>query len=69
MSTNPDYKDLFRIFSEEKVDYLVVGAHAVLFHAEPRYTNDLVRAKRAAGRPQDMLDLENLQQTDGVEDQ
>ena len=41
MSTNPDYKDLFKIFLEEKVEYLVVGAHAVIFYAEPRYTKDL----------------------------
>jgi len=41
MPANPDFKDLFRIFSEEQVDFLVVGAHAVAFHAEPRYTKDL----------------------------
>ena len=41
MSANPDYRDLFRIFSEEKVEYLVVGAHAVIYYAEPRYTKDL----------------------------
>ncbi len=26
---------------EEKVDYLVVGAYAVTFYAEPRYTKDI----------------------------
>jgi len=41
MSANPDYKDLFKIFLEEKVEYLIVGAHAVIFYAEPRYTKDL----------------------------
>jgi hypothetical protein len=41
MAGNPDYKDLFRIFSEEQVEYLVVGAHAVVFYAEPRYTKDI----------------------------
>ena len=41
MSANPDYRDLFSIFSEEKVEYLVVGAHAVIYYAEPRYTKDL----------------------------
>lgn len=41
MSANHDYKDLFRILNEEAVEYLVVGAHAVIFYAEPRYTKDL----------------------------
>lgn len=41
MAANPDYKDLFRIFLEEEVEYLVVGAHAVIFYAEPRYTKDI----------------------------
>ena len=41
MPTNPDFKDLFATFNEESVEYLVVGAHAVAFYAEPRYTKDL----------------------------
>lgn len=50
MPLNPDYKDLFRILNEEQVDYLVVGAHAVIFYTEPRFTKDLdilVRPTRA----------------------
>jgi len=41
MPLNPDYKDLFRILNEEQVDYLVVGAHAVIYYTEPRFTKDL----------------------------
>jgi len=41
MSSNPDYKDLFRILNEEQVDYLVVGAHAVIYYTEPRFTKDI----------------------------
>jgi hypothetical protein len=41
MPSNPDFRDLFSIFNEEQVEYLVAGAHAVMFHAEPRYTKDL----------------------------
>lgn len=41
MAVNPDFEDLFRALNEEKAKYLVVGAYAVTFHAEPRYTNDL----------------------------
>lgn len=38
---NSDFSDLFKILNAEKVRYLVVGAYAVTFHAEPRYTKDL----------------------------
>jgi len=41
MPVNQDYKDLFKILNEEKVEYLIVGAHAVIFYAEPRYTRDI----------------------------
>ena len=41
MPVNPDYRDLFRIFFEEKAEYLIVGAYAVTYYAEPRYTKDL----------------------------
>ncbi len=38
---NPDFSDLFASFNALGVEYLVVGAHAVAFHAEPRFTKDL----------------------------
>jgi len=41
MPINPDFKDLFKILNEEKVKYLIVGAYAVTFYSEPRYTKDL----------------------------
>lgn len=41
MPVNQDFKDIFAIFNTEKVDFIVVGAHAVMFHTEPRYTKDL----------------------------
>jgi len=41
MEINPDYRDLFKLLAEEGVEYLVVGAHAVIYYAEPRYTKDL----------------------------
>jgi hypothetical protein len=41
MPVNPDYRELFKIFLEEKVEYLIVGAYAVTYYAEPRYTKDL----------------------------
>ncbi len=36
-----DFRDLFKHFNEENVEYLLVGAHAVVFYSEPRYTKDL----------------------------
>lgn len=41
MGANPDFRDLFSIFNGEGVEYLVVGAHAVIFYTEPRFTKYL----------------------------
>ena len=41
MATNPDFRDLFSALSAEDAEFLVVGAHAVMFFTEPRYTKDL----------------------------
>ncbi len=38
---NSDFKDLLRIFGEEEVDYLIVGAYAVIHYTQPRYTKDI----------------------------
>jgi len=38
---DPDYRDLLSAFEREGVRYLIVGAHAVIFHTEPRYTKDI----------------------------
>lgn len=36
-----DYEDLFSILNAYKIKYLVVGAHAVAYYREPRFTKDL----------------------------
>ena len=41
MAVNPDFKDLFKAFNDCHVEYLVIGAHAVMFYAQPRFTKDL----------------------------
>jgi hypothetical protein len=38
---NPDFRDLLRALSDAGSRFLVVGAYAVSFHAEPRATGDL----------------------------
>jgi len=37
MPANQDFKDLFALFNREKVEYLVVGAHAL-----PEYIFDFI---------------------------
>lgn len=41
MAVNPDFKELFAALSAEHAEFIVVGAHAVMLHTEPRYTKDL----------------------------
>jgi predicted nucleotidyltransferase len=41
VDVNQDYKDLFKILNTFKVRYLVVGAYAVTFYTEPRFTKDI----------------------------
>jgi len=41
VAVNADCRDLLRILNACEVRFLIAGAHAVMFHAEPRYTKDL----------------------------
>jgi hypothetical protein len=41
MLTNPDFKELLKIFEKHKIRYLVVGGYAVMKYSEPRFTKDL----------------------------
>ena len=36
-----DFEELFACFARHDVKAVIVGAHAVAFHAKPRYTKDL----------------------------
>ena len=36
-----DYEDLFSTLNAYKIKYLVVGAHAVIFYSQPRFTKDM----------------------------
>ena len=49
---NSDFRDLLKLFNANKVRYLVVGGYAVW--------QDLVANKRALGRPQDLVDVDSL---------
>ena len=71
---NQDLKEFIELLNANQVRYLVVDGYAVALHGHPRYTKDidiwldrdeenlenLKASKRAAGRLQDLADLENL---------
>ncbi|MFK7845585.1 MAG: hypothetical protein AB8G77_09800 [Rhodothermales bacterium] len=38
---NPDYRDILQAFSDEQVEYLLVGAYALAAHGYPRATGDI----------------------------
>jgi len=38
---NKDFEDLLALFFKHGVKYLIVGGHAVAFHARPRFTQDI----------------------------
>ena len=57
MELSQDYEDLFRVLNAYKIKYLVVGAHAVIFYSEPRFTKDLdIWVSPDMNDPADMYD-------------
>lgn len=82
---HPDFKDLLHEFNAHRVEYLVVGAHALAAHSHVRATKDMdvwirpspdnarrvvdaLRAFGAAGRPQDLADVQRLQGSESFND-
>ncbi len=41
MELSSDFKDIFKIFNKYKVKYLLIGAYAVIYYTEPRFTKDI----------------------------
>jgi hypothetical protein len=41
MSLNADLREFIELLNSRGVDYVIVGAHSLAFHARPRYTGDL----------------------------
>lgn len=41
MALNKDFEDLLRLLNSAHAKYMVVGAYAVIFYTEPRYTRDI----------------------------
>ncbi len=41
MEVQQDFRKLLELFNVHKVDYIIVGAHALAYHGIPRYTGDI----------------------------
>lgn len=41
MEAQQDFRELLALFNARKVEYVVVGAHALAFHGAPRFTGDM----------------------------
>ena len=41
MSLSADLKEFIELLNSRGVEYVIVGAHSLAFHARPRYTGDL----------------------------
>jgi hypothetical protein len=41
MEVQTDFRDLFALFNAHRVDYIIVGAHALAYHGASRYTGDM----------------------------
>ena len=48
MQLYPDFRAFVELLNAHKVEYLIIGAHALAFHGRPRYTNDLYAGECAA---------------------
>ena len=60
-SLTRDFREFLQCLNEHRVEYLLIGGHAVAFHGYPRATGDLERRnKEASGRYKGLADLENL---------
>jgi predicted nucleotidyltransferase len=69
---NQDFREFIQSLNDNGVRYLVIGGYAVAFHGYPRYTKDMdvwidmdaenAANMKAAGRHQDLADVENLKE-------
>lgn len=41
MELNRDYEEMLKSLNEYRVRYLLIGAYAVMYYTEPRYTKDM----------------------------
>jgi len=41
MDIQPEFKELLKLFTEHKVEFVIVGGYALAFHGHPRMTGDI----------------------------
>ena len=41
MEIQAEFKELLKLFTEHKVDFIIVGGYALAFHGHPRMTGDI----------------------------
>ena len=41
MAESNDFKELFKLFNNHNVEYVIVGGYALAYHGAPRYTGDI----------------------------
>lgn len=41
MALSKDLREFIELLNSHRVEYLIVGAHSIAFHARPRFTGDL----------------------------
>lgn len=56
MDVNEDFLDFLGLLLEHEVEFVIVGAYAVAAHGFPR----------AAGRPRDLADAQQLESLRGI---
>lgn len=49
MALSSDLREFIELFNSNGVEYLIVGAHSLAFHARPRFTGDLDLLIRPTG--------------------
>ena len=59
---------LLRVLGEHEVEFVIIGGFALSAHGVIRGTKDIDIVKVAAGRPQDELDIANLQRVRALGD-
>lgn len=60
MSLSNDLREFLELLNSLGVDYVIVGAHSLAFHARPRYTGDLdILVRPAPGNAAKLADLLN----------
>jgi len=41
MEAQQNFKELLTLLNVHKVEYIIVGVHALAYHGSPRYTEDM----------------------------